>query len=124
MRLLLDTHVVLWWIEDDPRLSSDVAALLRSEPDVFVSSASIWEIAIKQVLGKLEGPGDLPERALTAQFPVLHMTARHGIVAARLPLHHGDPFDRMLVAQAISEDLTLVTRDRRVQQYDVALLPV
>jgi PIN domain nuclease of toxin-antitoxin system len=124
MRLLLDTHVVLWWIEDDPRLSSDVAALLRSEPDVFVSSASIWEIAIKQVLGKLEGPGDLPERSLTAQFPVLDMTARHGIVAARLPLHHGDPFDRMLVAQAITEELTLVTRDRRVQQYDVALLPV
>ena len=122
MRLLLDTHVLLWWIDDDPRLSSDLAPLLRSEPDVFVSSASIWEIAVKQALGKLEAPEDLAERALAAQFPVLDITDRHGIAAARLPLHHRDPFDRILVAQTITEDLTLVTRDRQVQQYDLPIL--
>ncbi len=122
MSLLLDTHVLLWWIDDDPRLPADVASLLTSDPDVFVSSASIWEITIKQVLGKLEGPQDLPERAASAQFPVIDMTARHAIAAGRLPLHHHDLFDRMLVAQATVEGLTLVTADRQVQRYDVPLL--
>ena len=124
MRLLLDTHVVLWWLDDDPRLSGDVANLLLSEPDVFVSSASIWEIAVKQALGKLEGPEDLPERVLAAQFSVLDITAHHGIAAARLPPHHRDAFDRILVAQAAIEGLTIVTRDRDVQRYDVPLLPL
>jgi PIN domain nuclease of toxin-antitoxin system len=124
MKLLLDTHVVLWWLDDDPRLSSDVANVLLSEPDVFVSSASIWEIAIKQALGKLEGPEDLPERVLTAQFSVLDITARHAIAAARLPPHHRDPFDRVIVAQAAVEGLTIATRDRDVERYDVPLLRV
>src|SRR4051794_35976621 len=115
MRLLLDTHVLLWWIDDNPRLPDEVASLLMSESDVFVSSASIWEIAVKQALGKLEGPEDLPERALEAQFSVLDMPARHGIAAARLPPHHRDPFDRMLMAQATLEELTLVTADRQLQ---------
>ena len=122
MRLLLDTHVLLWWIDDSPRLPAGVDDLLTSEPDVFVSSASIWEITVKQVLGKLEGPPDLPERAAAAQFPVLDMTARHGIAAGRLPMLHRDPFDRMMIAQALVEGLTLVTADRQVQKYDVPLL--
>jgi PIN domain nuclease of toxin-antitoxin system len=124
MRLLIDTHVLVWWIADDPRLPGDIAGVLAFEPDVFVSSASIWEIAVKQALGKLEGPEDLPELALASQFPVLDMTARHAIAAARLPPHHRDPFDRMLIAQATLEDLTLVTADRQVQRYDVPLLKV
>jgi PIN domain nuclease of toxin-antitoxin system len=124
VRLLLDTHVVLWWVDGSPRISSEIADLLLAEPDVFVSSASVWEIAVEQALGKLEGPEDLPERVLAAQFPVLDMTGRHGIAAARLPPHHRDPFDRMLIAQATVEGLTLVTADRQVQKYDVPLLRV
>jgi PIN domain nuclease of toxin-antitoxin system len=124
MRLLLDTHVVLWWLEDHPRLSGHVADLLLSETDVFVSSASVWEIAVKQALGRLQGPEDLPEQVLAAQFAVLDITARHGIAAARLPLHHRDPFDRILVAQAVGEGLTIATADRHVQRYDVPILPV
>src|SRR3954453_18137261 len=112
MRLLLDTHVVVWWLEDHPRLSSDIANLLLSEPDVFVSSASIWEIAVKQALGKLAGPEDLPERVLAGQFPVLDITARHGIAAARLPHHHRDPFDRILVAPGAVEEIPLATPAR------------
>jgi PIN domain nuclease of toxin-antitoxin system len=124
MSLLLDTHVVLWWLADDPRLHESARALIRSEPDVFVSSATVWEIAVKQAVGKLEGPEDLPEQVLAAQFAVLDITARHGIAAARLPPHHRDPFDRILVAQAGVERLTLATSDRNVQRYDVSILPV
>ena len=122
MRLLLDTHVVLWWLAGDQRLGGDLKGVIEHEPDVFLSSASVWEIAVKSAQGCLPGPTDLPERVLAAGLPTLDINARHGIVAARLPLHHRDPFDRMLVAQAITEDLTLVTRDREVQQYEVALL--
>ena len=124
MKLLLDTHVVLWWLAGDRRLGADVKQLIDHEPDVFVSSASIWEISVKQARGKLEGPDDLPERVLGSGLVVLDITGRHGLAAGRLPLVHRDPFDRMLVAQATLEELTLVTADRQVQLYDVPILKV
>jgi PIN domain nuclease of toxin-antitoxin system len=114
--LLLDTHVVLWWLADDPSLSEEIKDRLDHEPDVRVSAATLWEIAIKQALGKIAAPADLPERVRDIGFS-------HAIAAGRLPPIHRDPFDRMLVAQARCEDLTLVTRDPRCQQYDVAILP-
>ncbi|SCL37989.1 PIN domain nuclease, a component of toxin-antitoxin system (PIN domain) [Micromonospora pallida] len=124
MRLLLDTHIVIWWLADDPALPDDLKDQLDHEPDVYVSSATIWEVAIKQAMGKIKEPNDLPERIRNSGFRELPITAEHAIVAGRLPLIHRDPFDRMLIAQALCADLTLVSRDVEVRKYDVALLAV
>jgi PIN domain nuclease of toxin-antitoxin system len=124
MSLLLDTHVVLWWLVDDPTLADEVKDRLDHEPDVYVSAATLWEVAIKQAIGKLTEPPDLPERIRDSGFRALPITFDHAIAAGRLPLRHQDPFDRMLVAQAACEDLTLVTRDTDIHKYDIALLPV
>jgi PIN domain nuclease of toxin-antitoxin system len=120
--LLLDTHVVLWWLTDDPALADDLKERLDHEPDVYVSAATIWEIAIKQAIGKLKEPTDLPERVRDSGFHELPVRSDHAVAAGRLPLIHRDPFDRILVAQARCEGLTLVTRDPEVRKYDVALL--
>ena len=123
MSLLLDTHVVLWWLADDPSLPEEIKNRLDHEPDVYVSSATVWEIAIKQAIGKITEPAGLPEQVRASGFRELPITSEHAIAAGRLPLIHRDPFHRMLVAQARCEHLTLVTRDSRCQQYEVALLP-
>lgn len=123
MSLLLDTHIVLWWLTDDPALAEDIKDRLDHEPDVRVSAASIWEIAIKQATGKITGPPDLPEQVRDSGFRELPIRSGHAIAAGRLPLIHRDPFDRMLIAQASCENLTLVTADAHCQQYDVPILP-
>ncbi|WP_030491532.1 type II toxin-antitoxin system VapC family toxin [Micromonospora chokoriensis] len=122
MRLLLDTHVVLWWLTDDPVLATDIKDRIDTEPDVYLSPVTLWEVAIKQSLGKLAGPADLAERLRDAELRELPIHHDHAIAAGRLPLIHRDPFDRMLVAQALHEGLTLVTRDDRIQKYDVPIL--
>lgn len=124
MSLLLDTHVVLWWLADDPTLSEDVKSRLDVEPDVYVSSATVWEIAIKQAIGKISQPADLPDVIRGSGFRELLISFEHAIAAGRLPLLHRDPFDRMLVAQANCENLTLVTRDANCQKYEVDVLAV
>ena len=111
MSLLLDTHVVLWWLTDDATLADDIKATLDHDPDVFVSAATNWEVAIKQAIGKLPELSGLPELIRDSGFAELPITAWH------------DPFDRMLVAQAQHENLTLVTRDTNCQKYEVAILP-
>ena len=122
-RLLLDTHTLLWAIEDNPGLNADArSAIVDPLNDVFVSAASVCEIAIKRSLGRLEAPDNLGEEVSKAGFIELAVTIRHGELAARLPPHHGDPFDRMLVAQAQAEGLVLVTRDRVLAQYAVNTL--
>ena len=123
MSLLLDTHVVLWWLTDDSTLTDDIKSKLDHEPDVYVSTATIWEVAIKQAIGKLAEPAGLPELIRDCGFRELPIRHDHAVTAARLPMIHRDPFDRMLVAQAACEDLTLVTRDPHCQKYDVAVLP-
>lgn len=123
MRLLLDTHVILWWLEDNPTLSSEVKDSIDTDLDVFVSAASLWEVSIKQSQGKL-GPADLSERILATGLRELSFTAMHAISAGRLPMIHRDPFDRMLIAQAKTEGLTLATRDEYILKYDVPLLHV
>ncbi|KAF0836731.1 type II toxin-antitoxin system VapC family toxin [Nocardia caishijiensis] len=123
MSLLLDTHVILWWLTDDPTLNNELRERLDHDPDVYLSSVSVWEIAMKQASGKLVGPPDLPERVVGSGFLPLPVDARHAIEAARLPLIHRDPFDRMLIAQARCEDLVLVTRDPYCLQYEVPALP-
>jgi PIN domain nuclease of toxin-antitoxin system len=124
MSLLLDTHVVLWWLADDSALAAEIKERLDHEPDVYISPATIWEVAIKQSLGKLDKPADLAERIRDSGFRHLNITAEHGIVAGRLPLIHRDPFDRMLIAQAQVEHLTLLTRNAEIPKYDVDVLAV
>jgi PIN domain nuclease of toxin-antitoxin system len=127
VRLLLDTHVFLWWIGDDSRLSLSARdAISVAENEVFLSVVSAWEISVKTRLGKLALPSDV-EQFLSDQIQrnamtILPIGLAHALRVARLPLHHRDPFDRMLVAQAQSEKLTLVTADEAIRPYDVTLL--
>lgn len=124
MSLLLDTHVALWGLTADEALGDEVLDRLRHDPDIFLSPVTLWEITIKQVAGKLGGPPDLAERVRDMGFRERPVTHAHAIVAGKLPVHHRDPFDRMLVAQAKIEGLTLVTRDADTQKYDIDLLIV
>ncbi|MEH0974180.1 type II toxin-antitoxin system VapC family toxin [Micromonospora sp. CPCC 205546] len=124
MTLLLDTHVALWAITGDATLSQDFLDRLRHDPDIFLSPVSLWEITIKQTTGKLVGPADLAERVRDMGFRELPVTHAHAIAAGRLPSHHRDPFDRMLVAQAVAEGLALATRDASIALYDVEVLKV
>lgn len=123
MRLLLDTHVLLWCLEEPPRLAAQARLAIESpENMVLVSAASVWEIAIKRALGKLDAPAHLREAMETTGFEPLAITHAHAEAAGALPRHHDDPFDRMLVAQAQLEGLNLVTRDERLARYEVALM--
>ncbi|MFG1847647.1 type II toxin-antitoxin system VapC family toxin [Micromonospora carbonacea] len=124
MTLLLDTHVALWAITGDATLGVDFLDQLRHDPDIFLSPVTLWEITIKQSAGKLVGPPDLAERVREMGFRELPVTHAHAIAAGRLPPHHRDPFDRLLVAQAITERLTLATRDASIALYDVDVLKV
>lgn len=125
MRLLLDTHALLWWLEEHPALSrAAYAAIADRETTVAVSAASLWEISTKQNLGKLRPPVDDVVGSLTAnRLEALTITPEHAWAAGQLPLHHRDPFDRILVAQAQLEGLTIVTRDPDIARYQVAILP-
>ena len=124
MRLLLDTHTFLWWVSGSDRLSRKArAAIARAGNDCHVSVASGWEIAIKVSLGKLriEGPRDtfLPEQLAVNGFLPLAIGLRHAARVAALPFHHRDPFDRLLIAQALEEELAIVTADRVFARYGV-----
>lgn len=120
MTLLLDTHTLLWLVGDDPRLGARARAAVLNGTAV-VSAINVWEIAVKQASGRLTAPG-LDAVLEAADFPALPFTAQHARAAGALPLHHRDPFDRALIAQAGVEGLVLVSADRRLQGYDVALL--
>jgi PIN domain nuclease of toxin-antitoxin system len=121
--LLLDTHALLWWLADDPALSPVARGAIATGPTrVFVSAASAWEMSIKHAQGKLESPDDLEAQLITHRFQPLPITVAHALVAGRLPRHHGDPFDRMLIAQAQLHQLTVVTHDPRFQPYGVPIL--
>jgi PIN domain nuclease of toxin-antitoxin system len=124
VKLLVDTHVVVWWLLDSPLLSTDIKDLLDTEEQAYVSAVTPWELSVKQALGKLDGPADLPELARACQLKPLPITGLHGIRAGQLPPHHRDPFDRILIAQARTEGLTLVTRDKHIPLYDVPVLTV
>ncbi|MCE2416426.1 type II toxin-antitoxin system VapC family toxin [Candidatus Poribacteria bacterium] len=123
MNLLLDTHVLLWWL-DDPSLLSQQAMESIKQPDnnVTVSVVSAWEIAIKKRLGKLEAPENLKESVAASGFQWLSVVYEHVWRVKDLPFHHEDPFDRLLIAQADIEDLTFVTRDSRIKAYSIPLL--
>lgn len=124
MSLLLDTHILLWWLDANPALPRNAAeAIADPQTSVVVSAATAWEIAIKTAAGRLEAPDDLLDALDANSFDTLSISAAHALAAGELPPHHADPFDRMLIAQARAEGLTLVTVDDRLAAYDVDLLP-
>ena len=119
-RLLLDTHVLIWAVENSPRLGADAREIITDPGnEVFVSAATIWEIAIKRALGKLSFPSDVGDTVRRDGFTELPVTFHHAEQAGGLPRHHGDLFDRMLVAQAQAEGLTIVTEDPIIPRYGV-----
>lgn len=124
MNLLLDTHILLWCLADDQRLTPGARDLIRDpENAVFVSAASVWEMAIKRALGRLEIDLARLDNSLEAMgFAQLAITTRHACGVSELPAHHNDPFDRMLVAQSIQDSMRLVTHDATVARYGTALL--
>jgi PIN domain nuclease of toxin-antitoxin system len=122
VRLLLDTQAFLWWRANDRRLPKAARAAIAGAAVVFVSAATAWEAAIKSALGRLVYPGTIEAGVESSGFEKLAISFAHAEHAARLPAHHQDPFDRMLVAQAQVEELTLVTNDRHIARYEVALL--
>jgi PIN domain nuclease of toxin-antitoxin system len=117
-RLLVDTRVLLWWLTGDRSLSAAAqAAIADPANEPLVSIASLWEIALKRSLGKLTAPEDLPDRIAHEGFSWLALGADHAWEVRRLPMHHRDPFDRLLIAQALIERIPIVTADPRFQPY-------
>ena len=124
MNLLLDTHILLWWLSGSRRLPALARKTIADSPRIYVSAATVWEIAIKIALGKLEFRGEMAEQLALNNLLSLAVTVPHALVAGALPMHHSDPFDRMLIAQAKLESLTLVTHDVRLRDYDIPVLVV
>jgi PIN domain nuclease of toxin-antitoxin system len=121
--ILLDTHAFLWWNADDPKLGTAArAAISDLHTTVFVSAATAWEIALKRAKGKLDAAGDVADWIEQNAFRALSIEVAHAVASADLRPHHRDPFDRLLVAQARLEELTLVTADPQIRRYDVATL--
>lgn len=124
MNYLLDTHALLWWLTDNPTLNNEAVKIIcNPENIIFVSSATAWEISIKKAIGKLDAPDDLEEAINHNHFMPLFITIEQGMLAGKLPPYHNDPFDRMLIAQSIIEDLIIITRDSKFAQYQVKIIP-
>ena len=121
MRLLLDTHVFIWWQQDHKLLKADARRAIARADAVFVSAASAWEAAIKIALGKLQIPATFSEGVAESEFTELPISISHAERLGALPMHHTDPFDRLLIAQADCEGLTLVTHDRSFSPYEISL---
>lgn len=122
MRLLLDTHVFLWAVTGNRRLTASARGLISQADAVYVSAASIWEIAIKARLGKIDADAASFADAIDSSgFSELPVSAQHAAAVARLPLHHSDPFDRLLLAQAFFEPLRFVTADGMLAAYGGAM---
>ena len=122
MNLLLDRHAVLWFLAGSSRLRGEARAAIESADRAYVSAATIWEVATKAARGRLEVPSDFTDRLMHIGMIPLALEWEHGRVAGTLPLLHRDPFDRMLVAQAIVERLTIVTRDEAIALYPVPVI--
>jgi PIN domain nuclease of toxin-antitoxin system len=123
-RLLLDTHVFLWWRGNDRRLGQAVRQRIATANEIHVSAASAWEVAVKIVLGRLRIPEPFEDGVADSGFSELPILFSHAKEILKLPMHHQDPFDRMLIAQATVEGLTVVTGDRLMHQYDVGIVRV
>ena len=123
MNLILDTHVLLWWLDDSPSLpEKSRRAIANSENLIVLSAAVIWEIRIKQALGKLTIAPTFYDVVKNERFEMLSISSDHAYAVGDLPMHHHDPFDRMIIAQAKLERLTIVTHDVFFKKYDVPVL--
>ncbi len=123
MNLLVDTHVVIWYFSNSYELSKQAKEAINEGGNlVFVSATTSWEIAIKRGLGKLKAPNNFEEEMLRHRFDPLNITISHTLAVENLPFHHNDPFDRLLIAQAKMENLSLVTRDKNIMKYDVSTI--
>lgn len=124
MKFLLDTHILIWSLQDNERLSRQVRELINeADNEIYISAASIWEIAIKSSLNKLNlSVDEIVETLHHSDYFELPITYSHTARTIYLPYHHHDPFDRILIAQALIEELTLVTHDDKIKQYDIPLL--
>jgi PIN domain nuclease of toxin-antitoxin system len=123
LKLLLDTHAALWWLADDDRIGDDVARHITDDSNqVLISAVVVWEVAIKRSLGKLEAPEAVGQTLIEAGAQPLPVTIEHAAAVERLPWIHWDPFDRLLVAQALSEDAAIVSRDEPLSQYGVSIV--
>jgi PIN domain nuclease of toxin-antitoxin system len=119
-RLLLDTHALIWWLNGDKQLGKNAREVIgNSTNPVYISAATTWEMSIKHQLGKLDFPDDIDKKIEEAGFIALPISLFHGKQAGDLPLHHSDPFDRMLIAQAQAEGLTIVTKDKSFPEYGI-----
>ena len=120
---LLDTHILLWWLAGNSPLSEEALTVIQNPQElIWISSVTVWEIVIKQSLGKLKAPDNLVEVISKNSFKELPVTFNHVESLRDLPNHHSDPFDRLLIAQALSENLTLITRDRKIAAYSLKIL--
>ena len=123
MQLLLDTHAFLWWSGADPALGPRARAAVADHDNiVFVSAATAWEIATKRASGKLDAPAEIADWVRREGFAEMAIEIDHAVLSAELPRHHRDPFDRLLIAQASIEELTLVTADAEIMKYGVETL--
>ena len=126
MKVLIDTHILLWFVNNDPKLNPKTKTLLQSDIDVAVSIASLWEIAIKVNIGKLTLPEPVEvlysQQLQLNQISILPITVEHLKVVSALPFHHNDPFDRLIISQALVEKLGLVSVDKIFDQYDINLI--
>ena len=122
-RILLDTHALIWWLDGDNKLGLNaIEQISNPENDIYVSAATVWEMSIKQQMGKLVAPEDIESKVEQAGFSPLPITLFHGQQAGKLPLHHKDPFDRMLIAQAQAEGLQILTKDEHFTVYGIRLI--
>jgi PIN domain nuclease of toxin-antitoxin system len=123
VNLLLDTHIILWWLADSRKLSVKSREIITElNNTIFVSVATAWEISIKKTLGKLDAPGDFAKALEVNGFQPLSIHLSHAKLAGELPRLHDDPFDRMLVAQAKIENLTLISQDKNLHEYEIDLI--
>ncbi len=123
MRYLLDTHIFLWWMEGNSRLSKDTFNLLNnSQSKIFLSVASVWEIVIKKAKKKLKTPKDVGGGIKASGFIRINIEMLHVLGIEKLPMYHNDPFDRIIISQAKIEHLTLITADKKIWKYDLSFL--
>lgn len=124
MNILIDTHILLWWLAGDSRLSAEMQGIIGdSEHMIFVSSVVVWEIVIKKALGKLVCPDNIVDIVRDNGFQEIPITSDHAQAIGQLPSHHHDPFDRLLIAQALHESYPLMTVDSVIQQYPIRCIP-
>ena len=123
MNLILDTHIILWWLDNSDKLPEKYLRAIENSNNIcFISSASIWEISIKSAIGKLEIPDNFTDILHQEGFRELPVSWTHAAMVRKLPFHHKDPFDRLIIAQSIIEDYTLLTVDKIIPEYEVKIL--